>query len=248
METVLYPLQRIVDLPWGLASWVSEGVTSRQQLQEDNASLRNRNLLLQQRLQRLEALESENSRLRALLKSSTIYGDERILIAEIVSIDLDAFNQEIVINKGERDGVYIGQPLMDADGVMGQIIRVNALASTALLISSSRHSIPVQNRRNGLRAIATGGGRSSRITLRFLPSGSDVVPGDTLITSGLGGRFPFGYPVGTVHSIKHPQDQPFAETLLTPAASLERSREVLLIWPSFQSLPTISSDETGGAG
>ncbi len=232
METSLHPLQQLIDLPGTMADWLSEGVTSRESLQEENASLQKKSLLLQQKLQRLEAIEAENSRLKALLGSSFSYGDDRVLIAETLSVDLASFNQEVLLNKGSSDGVYVGQPIVDANGIMGQIIRVTPISSTALLISSSRHSIPVQNRRNGLRAIATGIGHSNQIELRFLPTGSDLIPGDTLITSGLGGRFPFGYPVGTVESVDHPEEQPFVEALITPAAALDRSREVLLVWPA----------------
>ncbi len=235
METLLHPVQQLIGLPSTLIEWASEGLSSHGTLQEENASLKKKNLLLQQKLQKQEATEAENNRLRELLDSSFHYGDDHVLIAEIMAIDLDLFNQEVVLNKGSTDGVYIGQPVMDADGVMGQIVRVSPISSTALLISSPQHSIPVQNRRNGLRAIASGIGHAHKIRVRFLPSGSDLIPGDVLITSGLGGRFPFGHPVGTVESIDHPDDQPFSEATLTPAAALERSREVLLVWPAAQS-------------
>ncbi|MBT3198168.1 MAG: rod shape-determining protein MreC, partial [Gammaproteobacteria bacterium] len=155
----------------------------------------------------------------------------KVRLAEIIAVDLDAFNQEVVLNKGSRDGAYVGQPLMDATGVMGQIIRITPHSSTALLLSSPRHSIPVQSRRNGLRTLAMGTGHPNRLSLRFVPSGSDLILGDTLITSGLGGRFPYGYPVGTVHSINAEEGAQFSEITLTPTSLLERSREVLLVWP-----------------
>lgn len=234
METLLHPVQQLIALPSTLIGWASEGLTSHGTLQEENASLKKKNLLLQQKLQRQEAIEAENNRLRELLDSSFRYGDDHVLIAEITAIDLDLFNQEVILNKGSADGVYVGQPVMDAHGVMGQIVRISPISSTALLISSPQHSIPIQNRRNGLRSIASGTGQANQIRIRFLPSGSDLIPGDTLITSGLGGRFPFGHPVGTVQSIHHPDDQPFSEAILTPAAALDRSREVLLVWPAAQ--------------
>lgn len=239
LETSLYPLHQLIDFPSSLSIWIADETTSSESLQEENASLRKKNLLLQHKLQKYEAVEAENSRLRELLDSSFIFGEihrnDRVRLAEIISVDLDAFNKEIILNKGGDDKVYIGQPLMDASGVMGQIVRVTPTSSTALLISSSRHSIPVQNRRNGIRSIAIGLDQSNQLKLRFLPAGSDLRPGDTLITSGLGGKFPYGYPVGTIKSISHPEGEPFAEALLTPTASLERSREVLLIWPSKRS-------------
>ncbi len=236
IETAVHPIQQTIDLPRQFVLWIAEGVQSRQLLQEENASLRNRTLLLQQRLLKQEAIEAENSRLRKLLNASFIYGaahqNERVRLAEIISIDLDAYSQEVVLNKGSEDGVYVGQPLMDAFGVMGQIVRITGQSSTALLLSSPHHSIPVQNRRNGLRSIAIGTGHPNQLTLRFVPSESDLIVGDTLITSGLGGRFPYGYPVGTVQMIDSREGERFAEVTLHAAATLERSREVLLVWPT----------------
>lgn len=239
IETAVHPIQQAIDLPRLFALWIAEGVQSRQSLQEENASLRSRNLLLQQKLLKQEAIETENSRLRKLLNASFIYGaahqNERVRLAEIVSIDLDAYSQEVILNKGSRDDVYVGQPLMDAHGVMGQIVRVTGHSSTALLLSSPHHSIPVQNRRNGLRSVAIGTGHPNQLTLRFIPSESDLITGDTMITSGLGGRFPYGYPVGTIHMIDNKDGERFAEVTLKAAATLERSREVLLVWPIVSS-------------
>lgn len=239
VETAVHPIQQAIDLPRTFVLWIAEGMQSHQSLQEENASLRNRNLLLQHTLQKQEAIEAENSRLRKLLNASFIYGathqDDRVRLAEITAIDLDTYSQEVILNKGSKDEVYVGQPLMDAHGVMGQIVRVTRNSSTALLLSSPHHAIPVQNRRNGLRSIAIGTGHPNQLTLRFVPSESDLITGDTLITSGLGGRFPYGYPVGTVHAIDTKEGERFAEVTLNAAATLERSREVLLIWPAATS-------------
>ena len=236
VETAVHPIQQAVGLPRTFVVWLAEGIASRESLQEENASLRSRNLLLQQKLLKQEAIEAENSRLRKLLNASFVYGaihqDDRVRLAEIISINLDAYSQEVILNKGSDDGVYVGQPLMDANGVMGQIIRTTADASTALLLSSPHHAIPVQNRRNGLRSIAIGTGHPTQLTLRFVPSESDLIEGDTFITSGLGGRFPYGYPVGTVHTIDHKDGERFANIILNAAAKLERSRELLLVWPA----------------
>ncbi len=238
VETAVHPIQQVIDLPRVFGFWLAEGIQSRESLQEENASLRKRNLLLQNRLQKLEAIEAENGRLRKLLNASFIYGaihqDDRVRLAEIISIDLDTFSQEVVLNKGGDDAVYVGQPLMDANGVMGQIIRTTPGSSTALLLSSPHHAIPVQNRRNGLRSIAIGTGDPSQLKLRFIPTESDLIEGDTFITSGLGGRFPYGYPVGTVHTIQIREGERFAEVTLNALARLERSREVLLVWPANQ--------------
>ena len=251
IESVLLPAQQLINFPNIFSLWILEGVRSYETLQEENASLRKRNLLLLHQLQKQEAIESENSRLRKLLNASFIFGtvqkDDKVRLAEIIAVDLDAFSQEVVLNKGESDGVYVGQPLMDATGVMGQIVRTTPYSSTALLLSSPRHSIPVQSRRNGLRSIAIGSGHSNRLKLRFVPTESDLIPGDTLITSGLGGRFPYGYPVGIVHSVDAQEEAHFAEVILTPTAQLERSREVLLVWPDTaltkKASPTSNSPE-----
>lgn len=236
LERAAYPVQQLIDLPRSFGAWLVEGVSSRESLQAENAQLHNRNRLLQSRLQKLEALEAENSRLRKLLNASFVYGavhkDDRVRLSEIISIDLDTFSQEVLLNKGSDDQVYIGQPLMDAHGVMGQVIRTTPHSSTALLLSSPQHAIPVQNRRNGLRAIAAGTGHPTELALNFVPIEGDIIVGDTLITSGLGGRFPYGYPVGTVVSVDNREGQRFAEIKLHAIAKLERSREVLLVWPA----------------
>jgi rod shape-determining protein MreC len=238
LETAVHPIQQAVDLPRVFVLWLAEGVSSRESLQEENANLRSHNLLLQHKLQKQDAIESENSRLRKLLNASFVYGathqDDRVRLAEIVAIDLDTFSQEVILNKGSQQDVYIGQPLMDANGVMGQITRTTPDSSTALLLSSPHHAIPVQNRRNGLRSVAIGTGHPNQLKLRFVPTESDLIEGDTFITSGLGGRFPYGYPVGTVQRIDTKSEQRFAEVTLNAVATLERSREVLLVWPATQ--------------
>ncbi len=236
VETAAYPIQKAIDLPQRFVLWLVDGVRSHETLLEENATLHSRNQLLQHRLQTMEAVEAENDRLRKLLNASFVYGaihqSSRVRLAEIISIQLDAFSQEITLNKGSQDGVYIGQPLMDSSGVMGQITRTTPYSSTALLLSSPHHSIPVQNRRNGIRSIAIGTGDPNQLRLRFVPSDSDLIPGDTLITSGLGGRFPYGYPVGTVRSIDRREGERFAEITINASAALEQSRELLLVWPS----------------
>ncbi|MBT3347683.1 MAG: rod shape-determining protein MreC [Thiotrichales bacterium] len=231
MEWLVYPLQQVVEFPISLLDWVSEKTVSTRTLQEKNASLHKKNILLKQKLQQQAAIEYSNDHLRKLLKASYSYGDEKVVIAEIVSIDLDSFNQEIILNKGSDDQVYEGQLLIDGNGVMGQITRVSPKSSTALLISSPNQSIPVQNQRNGVRAIVSGTGNSNRLKLNFVANGSDITVGDQLLTSGLGDKFPFGYPVGTVNSIENSENEIFATVSVTPTADLASGRYLLLIWP-----------------
>ncbi len=235
-ENITAPVQRLIDIPFSLIDWFAEGIKNRTTLQEEVAGVRSRNLMLRQKLMKLEAIESENRRLQILLDASLLFGstyqDDPVLLTKIVAVDLDALGEEVVLDKGSSEGVYPGQPLMDGFGVMGQVVRTTAHSSTALLLSSPLHSIPVQNRRNGLRSIATGNGDPNRLSLRFVATDSDLIEGDTFITSGLGGRFPYGYPVGTVEQITTDSGSPFAEVILTPAARLEQSRELLLVWPA----------------
>ena len=148
-----------------------------------------------------------------------------------MSVNLDPYKHQIVINKGELNQTYPGQPLLDADGVMGQVVHVGPYTSTAVLITDTSHAIPVQVNRNGLRTIALGSGTINRLELPYLPNNSDILVGDLLITSGLGGRFPPGYPVATVSTIEQDPGQAFARITATPMAKLDRSREVLLVWP-----------------
>jgi len=230
LGVLVYPIQFLVNLPWRTAEWVAEGVTTRQQLQEENANLRAEQLLLKGQLQKLAALQAENMRLRQLLDSSKKIG-ERVLIAEIMAVDMDPFSQKIVINKGSRHGIAPGQPLMDAQGIVGQVVSVNPLTSTAMIITDPSHAIPVTINRNGLRAIAYGTGTANRLDVPNLPNNADVKVGDLFVTSGLGGRFPSGYPVARVVLADLNPSRPFARVIAEPTADLERAREVLVVWP-----------------
>ena len=230
LSIVVYPIQLAVELPGSVSGWFRESLATRRQLQEENVSLQTQLLMLKAQRQKLEALEIENIRLRELLDSSFEVG-EKILVAELMSVNLDPYKHQIVINKGELDRIYPGQPLLDADGVMGQVVHVGPYTSTAVLITDTSHAIPVQVNRNGLRSIALGSGTINRLELPYLPNNSDILVGDLLITSGLGGRFPPGYPVAMVTDIQQDPGQAFARITATPKAKLDRSREVLLVWP-----------------
>jgi rod shape-determining protein MreC len=224
LSVVVYPIQLAVELPGSVSGWFRESLATRRQLQEENVSLQ------KAQRQKMEALEIENIRLRELLDSSFEVG-EKILVAELMSVNLDPYKHQLVINKGELNQTYPGQPLLDADGVMGQVVHVGPYTSTAVLITDTSHAIPVQVNRNGLRTIALGSGTINRLELPYLPNNSDILVGDLLITSGLGGRFPPGYPVATVSTIEQDPGQAFARITATPMAKLDRSREVLLVWP-----------------
>ncbi len=241
---VTYPLQVLADLPVTLTRWLDEATTSREALHEEIRRLRKANLRARAELQKLEALRAENLRLRNLLDASYKVGD-RILIAELSAVDLDPYRQQVVIDKGASSGVFIGQPVLDANAVMGQVIQTTPFSSTVLLITDPSHSIPVQVLRNGLRTIALGTGRINELSLPYLPTNSDIRVGDKLVTSGLGGKFPAGYPVATVTRIDRSPDNAFAEIIATPTAHLDRSREVLLVW-SLPSTPSPAPADPAG--
>lgn len=229
LSVVMYPLHLVANSPHALGVWLSDTLVTREQLQEDNAQLRDENLRLRVQQQKLAALEEENIRLRDLLGSSFEVGD-RVLIAEIYAVDLDPYKQQVMIDKGSDSGVYRGQAVLDANAVLGQVVQVNPSTSQVLMITDASHSLPVQVNRNGLRSIALGTGRTNELELAHLPNNSDIKIGDLLVTSGLGGHFPAGYPVAEVTSVERIPGKPFARVLARPSAHLDRIREVLLVW------------------
>jgi rod shape-determining protein MreC len=229
LATVAYPLQLLVDAPLRLGHRLLESISSHERLVFENRLLHGELIELRARQLRFEALQMENDRLRALLHTAES-ARERVQIAQLLSVDLDPFRQQIVLNKGKRHGVYAGQPLVHADGVIGQILVPHWTSSTALLISDPGHAIPVVIARTGLRALALGTGHPRRLELRHVPPQEDIEPGDLLLSSGLGGRFPADYPVARVISVQHLPGQPFLNIAAEPLAALDRAREVLLLW------------------
>ena len=228
LSTVLYPLQLAIHLPIRTGEWLSEQLSTRRTILAENSRLREERLRIRTRLEKLDALEAENRRLRNLLGSSEKV-TERVLVAELISVDMDPFSRRIVLNKGAQDGVSPGQALIGTNGVMGQIIHVGPFTSNALLITDPSHALPVQIHRNGLRAVALGTGPLNLLKLSYIPNNADVRVNDRIVTSGLGSRFLSGYPVGKVVEIHQDQGQPFAEVYVEPSAMLERTREVLLV-------------------
>jgi rod shape-determining protein MreC len=231
LSVVVYPVQYLVNLPVRFFHWANESLDTRETLLMENEQLRMEKLLLSSKLQKYEVLEAENQRLRNLLESS-LKLKERVLIAELLDVDMQPFRHTVLINKGEHEGAYDGQPIVDAGGIMGQIVHVGPFSSTVLLITDPSHYLPVQINRNGLRSIAVGTGQSHSLQLEYLPNNADIRQGDLIISSGLGGHFPSGYPVGVVTEIKLDPAEPFARVTVTPSAKLEQSREVLLLWPN----------------
>ena len=245
LSLALSPLQYVLGLPMGAGHWLGEALTSRETLEEQNAELSSQQLLQSARLQKMAALEAENARLRSLLDSSFKVG-ERVLVAELLEVDFEPFSQQIVINKGSQNGVTEGQPIVDAEGVMGQVVHVAPFTSTAMLITDPSHAIPVTVNRNGLRAIAMGTGSSDHLDIPNLPLNADIKEGDLLVTSGLGGRFPPGYPVAVVDKVERNPGQPFSDVTARPAARLEQSREVLLVWTTAGEKAAMACDPQHG--
>lgn len=237
LSVLVYPLQAVINLPNSLSQWFRESLATRRTLQEENASLHTQQLILQARLQRLEALESENIRLRELLGSSFQVG-ERVMVAELVAVNLDPYKHQVGLNKGDLHDVYIGQPVLDEAGVMGQVTQAGPLSATVMLITDPDHAIPVQVNRSGLRTVALGTGSLHQLKLPHIPNTADIRAGDLLVTSGLGGRFPPGYPVATVDAVVEDPGQAFSYVMATPRAHLDRSREVLLVRRSRELLTT----------
>ncbi|MBU0501270.1 MAG: rod shape-determining protein MreC [Gammaproteobacteria bacterium] len=229
ISTLTYPLQFLADLPSRISGFLSETFASRDLMLGEIEKTRQENSLLQARLQKFDALEMENMRLRSLLGSSYKLSDQ-ILVSELMQVDLDPFRHQILINKGSQAGVYVGQPALDAHGVMGQVIHITPWSASVLLITDSSHTMPVQVNRTGLRTIAVGTGDISSLRLPFLPNNADIQEGDLLVTSGLGGRFPAGYPVAAIDKIERNPGAHFTEATATPRAFLDRTREVLLVW------------------
>lgn len=230
IATVVYPLQALVNLPSTFGGWLGESLTSRQLLLEENRRLREGEIEASLRLQRLASLERENERLRKLLASSRKVEGLRYVIAELLAVDVDPYNHQVLINKGLRDDIYLGQPLFAAEGVMGQIVHLNPLSSSAILITDPSHALPVELNRNGMRTLARGTGISGHLSLPHIPNDADIRVGDLLVTSGLGGRFPPGYPVATVEAIERDPGSPFARITAVTSAPLDKSHEALLVW------------------
>jgi len=229
LSVLIYPIQYLAALPSQLAHQGAESLADREQLNQDRQRLAKQNLELRARLQKFEALEAENMRLRGLLDSSFKVGD-RVLISELLAVEQDPFRQLVVIDKGSTSGVFTGQPVLDANAVVGQITLVTPYTSTVLLITDASHALPVQVNRNGLRTIAMGTGLINQLQLPHLPNNADIKRGDLLVTSGLAGRFPPGYPVAEVTSVVREPGKPFASVSARPTADLDRIREVLLVW------------------
>lgn len=225
----LAPLYYIVSLPSELLDHFKNIISIHDDLVQENLRLKADQLLLRAQLQRLLAIESENNYLKALLRSS-YQVKSKTLIAEVLAVDFEPFVHQVMLDKGTRDGVYVGQPVLDANGVMGQVIQTGPITSRVLLINDPHSGIAVQNTRNGMRSIAVGDNDSGKLRLMYVPKTADVKVNDTFVTSGLGDHYPEGYPVGKVRAVSKDPAHQFTLISLQSNAHLDSSRQVLLVW------------------
>jgi rod shape-determining protein MreC len=234
-SVIVVPIQYLVDFPIAAVNWVVDDISSQHHLIKENTKLQAEVSLLNAKLQKHYAIEFENQQLKALLQSSTKTVD-KVSVAQLLAVAPSPFIRQVVLDKGSKHGVFVGQPVLDANGIMGQVIQVGSFTSLVILITDTKSAIPVQINRNGVRAIAVGDGALNVLKLKNVPNTTDIREGDVLITSGLGEHYPFGYPVGKIISIEHSSGEQFANITIAPAAHLSRSRLVLLVWPYKQKI------------
>lgn len=227
-EQISYPLYKITSIPGKWLEGFSSYFASRDQLIEENERLHAEAIVLRGKTQRLVALTAENVRLKELLSSSTVL-EEKVAVAEVISVSPNPETHTLTVDRGTRDGVYVGQAVIDAYGLVGQVATVYEHSAKVILISDARHALPVMVNRNGVRAIAEGSGRLNRLNLRYVVETADVQAGDLLVSSGLGQKFPVGYPVGVVESVESRASSDFSSIIVRPSAKLDRGRYVLLV-------------------
>ncbi|MEP3351377.1 MAG: rod shape-determining protein MreC [Marinomonas sp.] len=228
LSLLVTPIQMVVNTPKQAFIWAGEHLESRESLVRENQSLQSEILILRSRQQKLDSLQAENTRLRELLDASQRV-EEKIVMAEVIGFDQNAYSHKLMIDKGFSSGAYVGQPVLDATGVLGQVVETAAYSSRVLLIADASHFVPVQLARTGFRGILRGTGDLTQMELMSVPRSVDIKKGDVLTTSGLDNRFPSGYPVGVVKSVKYTQGDAYADVDVVPLAQLGRSRHIMLI-------------------
>nr|WP_024966627.1 rod shape-determining protein MreC [Pantoea sp. IMH] len=229
MDTAVSPFYFLANGPRQILDSVSETLASRQQLALENTALHRELMLKNSELLMLGQFKQENARLRELL-GSPLRQDEQKMVTQVISTGTDPYTEQVVIDKGSLSGVYEGQPVISDKGVVGQVVAVGKITSRVMLICDSSHALPIQVLRNDIRVIAAGNGCTEDLQLEHLPGNTDIRPGDVLVTSGLGGRFPEGYPVGVVTSVKLDTQRAYTVIQARPTAGLQRLRYLLLLW------------------
>nr|WP_268927188.1 rod shape-determining protein MreC [Marinobacterium alkalitolerans] len=228
LSLVVTPLQWVVDIPARVADSLSGVVVDRASLVRENEALKSEALVLERKVQQMAALTAENIRLRELLAADARLDPETRMV-ELIGVNPDPFQHQVILNQGIEDGVFVGQPVLDAGGVMGQVVNLSHYTSRVMLITDARSAVPVEVNRNGFRGIALGKGVLGELELEHIPDTADIRQGDLLVTSGLGGRFPRGYPVARVTEVVRDPGRPFKLIKAEPTARLDRSRYLLLV-------------------
>jgi rod shape-determining protein MreC len=240
--TLVSPLQVLAEMPYLMADQVGRVASTRKSLREENAELERRILELTQISQQFLSLKMENERLRALLGSRARLPAE-VMVAELIAVVPTPNTHQVIIDKGSDSGVQVGQAVLDAQGLFGQVVEVDRFTSRVMLIVDPSHAVPVQVNRSGVRSVAAGTGELGRLVLENVPVTADIQVNDLMESSGLGGRFPRGYPVGVVTSVDIDDTSPYARVDVRPLAALDRSRHVLVVFTpspetgSFEALP-----------
>jgi rod shape-determining protein MreC len=229
LQAATYPMQLAVSSPSTAWGWMRESARTRDALRVENTELRTRMRDLELRTMRYDSLARENAKLRGLSAALPPVA-EKWLVAEIVHAELDSLRPRVLINRGANNGVFKAQAVLDDEGIVGQTTHVGPWSAEVILITDPEHAIPVQIERTGVRTIAVGTGNEGELGLPYLPGNADVQAGDMLVTSGLGGVFPQGYPVGKVLEVHREVVQPLAQVRAAPLAHINRDREVMLVW------------------
>src|SRR5579863_9394572 len=248
LQAATYPIQLAVSSPASAWKWLQEVSETRDALRAENARLRDQDRLLALRAMRYEALAHENGELRGLQGALPPVA-ERWLAAEIVTVQVNGLRQRLLLNRGQTNGVFKGQAVLDDKGLIGQTVHVGPWSAEVILITDPEHAVPVRIERTGLRTIAVGAGDTTSLALPYLPGNADIKTGDLLVTSGLGGVFPEGYPVAHVTSVNRDAITPLAQVTAAPLAHLDTDSEVMLVWfradhPAAPATPAL----TGKAG
>jgi rod shape-determining protein MreC len=229
LNTLVSPLLYLANVPYELLNLSVQNLQTKEQLREENEALRVKQLMQGEALQQLAFLKKENEELRALLGSSAREPNRR-LIAQVLSVHSNPYSHQVVINRGTVDGAYEGQPVIDEMGVVGQLLKVGSTTSRVILMTDTSHATPVRILRNDVRTVVEGIGKVDKMRLSHVPHSLDIRIGDVLVTSGLGGTFPEGYPVAVVTEINRDEGRPFAQVYAEPIAQLDRIRLLVLLW------------------
>ena len=246
LEPLVQPFQWASTLPMRWREWNDESLESRADIIANNDKLETEILVYRAQLQRMAELSAENLQLKTLLNGAELLKNS-VLVAELVGISPDPFHHVITINRGTSDNITEGLAVIDGEGLMGQVIEVFDNHSRVLLITDSRHALPVYNLRNNVRGIIEGSGDYQRLRLRHVSPTQDIQVGDVLLSSGLGRRFPSGYPVGTVSAIDKDPGQAFIDVSVSPAAKVDRSLRLLVVFAATEALDSYQPTETAPA-